>query len=206
MAGLFSSLFGGSKSEKDVKKLMPYVTEINNHFASYQPLTNDQLRNKTNEFKERIQQHLQEINAEIAEKTKQADELPFNDLLGKDAIYQQVDKLKKDRDKKIEEVLLEILPEAFAVVKETSRRFKENKEIISTATQLDRDLSVVKEYIRIVPGTPDGDGDKAIYKNSWVAGGTEITWNMVHYDVQLIGGVVLHQGKIAEMAGELTRE
>ena len=193
MAGLFSSLFGGSKSEKDVKKLMPYVTEINNHFASYQPLTNDQLRNKTNEFKERIQQHLQEINAEIAEKTKQADELPFNDLLGKDAIYQEVDKLKKDRDKKIEEVLLEILPEAFAVVKETSRRFKENKEITSTATQLDRDLSVVKEYIRI-------DGDKAIYKNSWVAGGTEITWNMVHYDVQLIGGVVLHQGKIAEMA------
>jgi preprotein translocase subunit SecA len=193
MAGLFSSLFGGSKSEKDVKKIWPRVTEINQHFASYQSLTNDQLRNKTNEFKERIQQHLQEINAEIAEKNKQAEELPFNDLLGKDAIYQQVDKLKKDRDKKIEEVLDEILPEAFAVVKETARRFKENKEIISTATQMDRDFSVEKEYIRI-------DGDKSIYKNSWIAGGTEITWNMVHYDVQLVGGIVLHQGKIAEMA------
>src|SRR5205809_418537 len=172
---------------------MPYVTEINNHFASYQPLTNDQLRNKTNEFKERIQQHLQEIDTEIAGKTKQADELPYNDLLGKDAIYQEVDKLKKDRDKKIEEVLLEILPEAFAVVKETARRFKENREITSTATDLDRDLSVKKEYVTI-------EGDKSIYKNSWIAGGTEITWNMVHYDVQLIGGVVLHQGKIAEMA------
>src|SRR5438045_5598442 len=190
---MFSKIFGGSKSEKDVKKIMPYVTEINKHFASYQPLTNDQLRNKTNEFKERIQDHLTEINKEIAEKTKQADELPYNDLLGKDAIYQEVDKLKKDRDKKIEEILLEILPEAFAVVKETARRFKENKEIISTATQLDRDLSVEKEYIRI-------EGDQSIYKNSWIAGGTEITWNMVHYDVQLIGGVVLHQGKIAEMA------
>jgi preprotein translocase subunit SecA len=193
MAGLFSSLFGGSKSEKDVKKIWPRVTEINQHFASYQSLTNDQLRNKTNEFKERIQQHLQEINAEIAEKNKQAEELPFNDLLGKDAIYQQVDKLKKDRDKKIEEVLDDILPEAFAVVKETARRFKENKEIVSTATQMDRDFSVEKEYIRI-------DGDKSIYKNSWIAGGTEITWNMVHYDVQLVGGIVLHQGKIAEMA------
>jgi preprotein translocase subunit SecA len=193
MAGLFSSLFGGSKSEKDVKKIWPRVAVINNHFASYQSLTNDQLRNKTNEFRQRIQDHLKDIDAEIADKTKQADELPFNDLLGKDAIYQEVDKLKKDRDKKIEEVLDEILPEAFAVVKETARRFKENKEIVSTATQMDRDFSVEKEYIRI-------DGDKSIYKNSWIAGGTEITWNMVHYDVQLVGGIVLHQGKISEMA------
>jgi preprotein translocase subunit SecA len=193
MSGLFSKLFGGSKSEKDVKKIWPRVAEINQHFASYQSLTNDQLRNKTNEFRQRIQDHLKEINAEIADATKRADELPFNDLLGKDAIYQQADKLKKDRDKKIEEVLDEILPEAFAVVKETARRFKENKEIVSTATDLDRDFSVEKEYVRI-------DGDKSIYKNSWVAGGTEITWNMVHYDVQLIGGIVLHQGKISEMA------
>src|SRR5436190_9144953 len=190
---LFSKLFGGSKSEKDVKKIWPRVADINQHFASYQSITNDQLRNKTNEFRERIKEYLQEIDAEVADKNKKADELPYNDLLGKDAIYQEVDKLKKDRDKKIEEVLDEILPEAFAVVKETARRFKENKEIISTATQMDRDFSVEKEYIRI-------DGDKSIYKNSWVAGGTEITWNMVHYDVQLVGGVVLHQGKIAEMA------
>src|SRR5438045_3984061 len=169
---------------------MPYLTEHNDHFASYQSITNDQLHNKTNEFFERIQNHLKEIDAEIAAKNKQADELPFNDLLGKDAIYQEVDKLKKDRDKKIEEALDEILPEAFAVVKETARRFKENKEIVSTATQLDRDLSVIKDYVRI-------EGDKSIFKNSWLAGGTEITWNMVHYDVQLIGGVVLHQGNIS---------
>src|SRR6476659_8873766 len=193
MAGLFSSLFGGNKSEKDVKKITPYVAEINQHFASYQSITNDELRSKTNEFRQRIQDHLKEVDAEIAAKNKEAEELPFNDLLGKDAIYQQVDKLKKDRDKKIEEALDEILPEAFAVVKETAKRFKENKEIISTATQLDRDLSVEKEYIRI-------ENDQSIYKNSWIAGGTEITWNMVHYAVQLVGGVVLHQGKIAEMA------
>src|SRR5215471_6595117 len=191
---LFSKLFGGSKSEKDVKKIIHYVTEINQHFAAYQSITNDQLRNKTVEFRERIQKHLEEINAEITSKNKAAEDLPFNDLLGKDAIYQEVDKLKKDRDKKIEEALLEILPEAFAVVKETARRFKENKEIVATATQLDRDMSVTKgEYVRI-------DGDKSIFQNSWTAAGGAVTWNMVHYDVQLIGGVVLHQGKIAEMA------
>jgi preprotein translocase subunit SecA len=146
MAGLFSSLFGGSKSEKDVKKITPLVADINQHFASFQSLTNDQLRNKTQIFRQRIKDHLKEIDEEIASKTKQADELPYNDLLGKDAIYQEVDKLKKDRDKKIEEALEDILPEAFAVVKETAKRFKENTEIVATATQLDRDLSVEKEY------------------------------------------------------------
>jgi preprotein translocase subunit SecA len=108
-------------------------------------------------------------------------------------IYQEVDAMGKERDKKIEEILLEILPEAFAVVKETARRFKENAELVSAATELDKTLSITKKYITI-------DGDEAIYKNKWIAGGTEITWNMVHYDVQLIGGIVLHQGKIAEMA------
>ncbi|MGH2552598.1 MAG: preprotein translocase subunit SecA, partial [Chitinophagaceae bacterium] len=193
MLGFISKLFGGSKSEKDIKKISPYVGEINQFFESYQSLDNDALRNKTNEFRRRIKEHLAEIDAEIVAKNTTAEELPFNDLMGKDAIYQQVDKLKKDRDKKIEEVLKEILPEAFAVVKETCNRFKENTEIISTATQLDRDLSVQKNYITI-------DGEKSVFKNSWTAGGGQITWNMVHYDVQLIGGVVLHEGKIAEMA------
>jgi preprotein translocase subunit SecA len=193
MAGLFSSLFGGSKSEKDVKKISPRVDEINQHFASYQSITNDELRGKSVIFRQRIKEHLQEIDAEIADKNKQAEDLPFADLLGKDAIYQEVDKLKKDRDKKIEEVLNDILPEAFAVVKETARRFKENKELTSTATQLDRDLSVKKTYIKI-------ENDQSVYQNSWLAAGGEITWNMVHYDVQLIGGMVLHSGKIAEMA------
>ena len=193
MAGFFQKLFGGSKSEKDVKKIEPIVTKINGFFASYQSLTNDQLRGKTQEFRNRIKEHLKSTDDEIIAKNKQAEELPFNDLTGKDTIYQEVDALKKERDKKIEEALKEILPEAFAVVKETARRFKENAEVVATVTQLDRDLSIKRENIRI-------EGDKSIYKNTWLAAGGEITWNMVHYDVQLIGGYVLHEGKIAEMA------
>lgn len=193
MLGFISKIFGGSKSEKDVKKIEPYISKINGFFAAYQSLSNDQLRHKTQEFRQRIKEHLAEIDAEIAQKNTTAEELPFNDLLGKDTIYQEVDKLKKDRDKKIEEALEQILPEAFAVIKETARRFKENTEIIATATQLDRDLSVKKDYITI-------DGDKSIFKNTWTAAGGQVTWNMVHYDVQLIGGIVLHQGKISEMA------
>jgi len=192
MIGFLSKLFG-NKSEKDVKKLQPVVQKINHYFNEYASLSNDELRNKTQEFRNRIKDHLAATDEAIAEKNKQAEELPFADLLGKDAIYQEVDKLKKERDKKIEEVLNDILPEAFAVIKETARRFKENPEMVATATELDRDLSVKKDYIRI-------EGDKSIYKNSWTAGGTEVTWNMVHYDVQLIGGAVLHSGKIAEMA------
>lgn len=193
MLGLISKIFGGNKSEKDIKKISPYVGQINQFFDSCQSLSNDELRNKTDEFRKRITEHLIEINEEIAAKNASAEELPFNDLMGKDAIYQEVDKLKKERDKKIEEVLKEILPEAFAVVKETCRRFMVNTELISTATELDKDLSVKKDYISI-------DGEKCIFKNSWTAGGGAITWNMVHYDVQLVGGVVLHEGKIAEMA------
>jgi len=193
MIGFFSKLFGGSKSEKDVKAVLPLVAKINQNFQAYQSLSNDQLRNKTAEFRERIATHLKDIDAQIAETNKRAEELPFNDLVGKDAIYQEVDKLKKERDQKIEEILKELLPEAFAVVKETARRFKENAELTSNATQLDRDLSVKKNYITI-------NGDQVTYKNTWTAAGGEVTWNMVHYDVQLIGGAVLHSGKIAEMA------
>ena len=193
MIGFITKIFGGSKSEKDVKMVLPLVSQINQNFEAYQTLSNDELRNKTQEFRERIANHLRDIDAQIAETNSRAEELPFEDLVGKDAIYQEVDKLKKDRDQKIEEILKEILPEAFAVVKETARRFKENEELESTATQLDRDFSVVKNHISI-------RGDKSIYKNTWTAGGGQITWNMVHYDVQLIGGMVLHQGKIAEMA------
>lgn len=193
MLGFLSKLIGGSKSEKDVKSIEPIVQQINQHFNSYQSLSNDQLRGKTQEFKARIKKHLQEIDDEIASLSKQAEDLPFSDISGKDVLYNQVDALKKDRDKKIEEVLKEILPEAFAVVKETARRFKENEELVSSVTEHDRNLSVKKNYIRI-------ENDQAIYKNSWVAGGNVITWNMQHYDVQLIGGTVLHQGKISEMA------
>jgi preprotein translocase subunit SecA len=193
MAGIFSKLFGGNKSEKDVKVITPLVLKINQHFQAYNSISNDELRNKTVEFRERIKAHLKDIEAQIEATNKNAEDLPFNDLVGKDKIYQEVDKLKKDRDTKLEEVLKEILPEAYAVVKETARRFKDNTELVSTATEHDRDLSVKKNYITI-------DGDNAIYQNTWTAGGGQVTWNMVHYDVQLIGGVVLHNGKIAEMA------
>ncbi|MEO6949207.1 MAG: preprotein translocase subunit SecA, partial [Ginsengibacter sp.] len=193
MAGILSKLFGGNKSEKDVKAIKPYVGKINAFFDEYQNISNDELRGKTNIFRARIKDYLNDIDNEIETRKKDAELLDSADISGRDAIYQGIDSLKKDRDKKLEEILLDILPEAFAVVKETSRRFKDNAHLKSKATDLDRDFSVTKKYITI-------DGDKAIYQNKWMAGGTEITWNMVHYDVQLIGGIVLHQGKIAEMA------
>ena len=193
MIGFISKIFGGSKSEKDVKTILPLVTGINKNFADYQSLSHDELRNKTAEFRTRIANHLKDIDAEIADTNKRAEDLPFEDLVGKDAIYQEVDKLKKDRDQKLEEILRELLPEAFAVVKETARRFKDNTSITTTATALDRELSVTRNYITI-------DNGQATFRNTWTAAGGEVTWNMVHYDVQLIGGAVLHSGKIAEMA------
>ncbi len=193
MLGFISKLFGGNKSEKDIKLIQPLVGEINNHCAAYQSLSNDALRTKTAEFKLRIKDHLQQIDHEITELNRKAEELPFSDITGKDSLYNEIDRLQKDRDKQIEEVLKQLLPEAFAVVKETARRFKENAEIESIATELDKELSIKKDHIRI-------DGDKVIYKNTWTAAGGQITWNMIHYDVQLIGGAVLHEGKIAEMA------
>jgi len=193
MIGAISKLFGGNKSEKDVKKISPQVEKINQFFAQYQSLSNDELRNKTVEFKQRIATHLDTINTEITTRQRTAEELPVEQINAKDVIYKEVDELKKEKDKQLEVVLLELLPEAFAAVKETSRRFKENTTLESTATELDRTLSVKKDNIII-------EGDKAIYKNTWTAGGGQVTWNMVHYDVQLIGGAVLHSGKIAEMA------
>src|SRR3974390_3358537 len=135
MLGFISKLFGGNKSEKDIKQLQPLVSEINNHCASYKSLSHDQLRAKTAEFKERIKNHLTQIDSEIAGLNKKADELPFSDIGGKDNLYNEIDQLKKDRDKQIEDILKQLLPEAFAVVKETARRFKDNTELISTATQ-----------------------------------------------------------------------
>ena len=193
MSGFLSKLFGGNKSEKDVKIITPYVAKINAFFDEYQSLSNDELRSKTEAFRQRLKEHLTDIDNEINTKKAEAEQLDSADIAGRDSIYQEVDAMGKDRDKKIEEILLELLPEAFAVVKETARRFKENAELESTATELDKTFSITKKYIRI-------EGDKAIYKNTWPAGGNEITWNMVHYDVQLIGGIVLHEGKIAEMA------
>ncbi len=193
MLGIISKLFGGNKSEKDVKKISPQVAEINRHFNSYQSISNDELRNKTVVFRERIKAHLAATDLQITEKNRQAESLPSEDINGRDSIYKEVDELKKLRDSKIEEILLELLPEAFAVVKETARRLRDNETLEATATELDRELSAKKSHIRI-------EGDKVIYNNSWTAAGGTVTWNMVHYDVQLIGGAVLHSGKIAEMA------
>jgi len=193
MIGFLSKIFGGSKSEKDVKKMQPIVDEINNYYSRLQTLSNDQLRNKTSEFKATIQEHLKGIDEEIAAKKAEAEEHPDAELHNREAIYDEVDKLVKRKDEMLEEVLEKILPEAFAVVKETARRFKENEELAATATDLDRELAVGREHITI-------EGDNVIYKNTWIAAGNKVTWNMLHYDVQLIGGIVLHQGKISEMA------
>ena len=169
------------------------VDEINENFESYQELTNDELRNKTLDFRSRIKDYLQNIDAELEKLNQQAIDEP--DFYEKDALFKEVDEMRKERDKALEEILHDILPEAFAVVKETSRRFKENETLTVTATDHDRNLAAGsgKEYVSV-------DGDTATWKNSWTAAGGEITWNMVHYDVQLIGGMVLHEGKIAEMA------
>ena len=193
MIGFLSKIFGGNKSEKDVKKITPQVAKINGYFTQYQSLSNDALRAKTTDFKNRIQQHLRAIDEEINTKKENAENLPVTNINEKDVIYQEIDLLKKDRDKQIEVILQEILPEAFAAVKETARRFKENSTLESTATELDRTLAVKKDHITI-------QGDKVIFTNTWKAAGGDVLWNMVHYDVQLIGGAVLHSGKIAEMA------
>ncbi|MBV7531616.1 preprotein translocase subunit SecA [Chitinophaga sp. sic0106] len=191
MLGFLTKLFGGNKSERDIKSIAPMVKQVNEEFEKLQSLPIDDLRHKTQEFRARIKEHLAAIDKEIAEKKETADS--SEDVTIKDTIYQEIDALKKDRDKQLEVVLLELLPQAFAVIKESARRFSTNPTQTVTATALDRQLAVTKDYVTI-------EGDKATWKNSWTAGGNLVTWNMVHYDVQLIGGITLHQGKIAEMA------
>ncbi len=181
----------GTKYDRDVKEITPYIERTLEEYAKLESISNDQLRNKTLEFRTRIKEHLEGIDTDIAHFVQQAND--EGDFEAKESLFQQIDELKKERDKHLEDILEEILPEAFAVVKETARRFMNNTSLEVTATQHDRDLSVKRPNITI-------QGDKAVWANRWMAAGAEITWNMLHYDVQLIGGVVLHQGKIAEMA------
>lgn len=191
-----SSLFGklvGSKADRDLQEIRPLLNKINEIYPSLASISNDDLRGKTISFREKINDYVAKERNDIKELSAKAEGLQELDFVEKEAIYDQIDKLKKQVTDKLEEVLLEILPEAFAVMRETARRFTENSTIEVTATQIDRDFSVTKDYINI-------KGDKAIYNNSWSAAGNMITWNMVHYDVQLIGGIMLHKGKIAEMA------
>jgi preprotein translocase subunit SecA len=182
--------FVGDKSEKDVKAIQPLVTKVKSFESALQVLSHDDLRAKTAQFKLKIQQARAEKDAKIASLKQDAEQT--QDIDAREDIYAEIDTVEKEAYEISEKVLNEILPEAFAVVKETARRFKENTSISVTASPKDRELSASKSYIKI-------EGDNATWANSWNAAGKAITWDMIHYDVQLIGGVVLHQGKIAEM-------
>ena len=183
----------GSKSERDVKVLLPYVDKINDEFKKLASVSDDQLRNRTDEVRAKIDAHLATIDKQIADLHQQVEDQPDLEIGAKEQIFEKIDKLEQDRNKELEEVLLEVLPEAFAIVKETARRLKENGKLEVTASHFDRELAAKFDHIKI-------EGDKATWHNQWLAAGTRLTWDMIHYDVQLIGGVVLHQGKIAEMA------
>ncbi len=192
MFGFFKKLLG-TKQDRDLKKYQSTVAEINDYFQQYQSLSNDELRSKTLDFRARIKEYLSDIDAEIEKVNQQA--IQSEDVHEKEKLFKEVDELRKTRDQSLEEILLNILPEAFAVVKEASRRLAQNEVLEVTATDHDRNLAAKpdKKYVTI-------EGEKAYWKNNWTAAGGDITWNMVHYDVQLIGGMVLHDGKIAEMA------
>ena len=185
-----TKIMGGSKQDKDVKAATPLVEKINEIYPSLSALSNDQLRGKTAEFKSRIADYVSDIDKAIADLRQQSNE--EEDTLQKEKYLNKIDELVKEKDKHLEEVLMEILPEAFAVVKETARRFSENTNLSLTANDLDRELAIAKGHVTI-------NGDQATYQNHWKAAGNEVFWNMVHYNVQLMGGIALHQGKIAEM-------
>jgi len=182
----------GRKSDRDIKETEPTFQKIQEEYSLIKSLSNDELREKTIELKKKVMDFIKDEEKEILNLKKEAEKEDIH-VNEKEKIYEIIDRVEKDINSKFEDVLNEILPVAFSIMKETGRRFKENEEIVVTAKDFDRELAAKHENIRI-------DGDKAIYKNRWIAGGNEITWDMAHYDVQLIGGVILHQGKIAEMA------
>ncbi len=193
MLSFITRILGGTKSQRDVKKIQPYVEAINAEFERLNNISNDDLRARTLDFKSRLAHHIRPEQAQIKEIRQQVEDHPDMDVDEKERLWGQVDELEEAIQEKTNEKLDEILPEAFAVIKETARRFKENSTLEVTANDHDKELASKYDSITI-------KGDRAIYKNQWMAGGNMITWDMIHYDVQLIGGVVLHQGKIAEMA------
>ena len=187
---VFKKIFG-TKADRDMKALRPTLDKVLEAYKSIDQLSDDELRARCQELKDRIREAIAADEARVAEiKAELEKDIPVTQ---KEALATEQDKLVKKIDEAIEKVLDEILPDAFAIMKSTARRFKENPEIRVKATDFDRQLSTVKEFVSI-------DGDHAVWQNHWIAGGNEVTWDMVHYDVQLIGGIVLHQGKIAEMA------
>ena len=185
-------LFFGSKADKDRKQIEPYLEKIKAVYPSIEALSNDELRARSEALKKQIADFIARDEADIVE-LKAKLELPETSLEEKERISKEIDETTKRIDEKIEEKLDEILPEAFAIMKDTARRFAQNDEVVVTANDFDRDLAAEKDFVRI-------EGDKAVYANHWMAGGNDLKWDMIHYDVQLFGGVVLHKGKIAEMA------
>lgn len=183
-------VFVGDKSERDIKAIKPLIEKIRSYEGSLNSLSNDELRAKTFFFKEKIQQSRADQDVKIASYKEEIEKT--QDIDKRESIYASIDSLEKEAYTNTEKMLMDLLPEAFAVVKETARRFKENETVIVTATERDIEFSQTKPYVTI-------EGDKAHWANKWSAAGKEVTWDMVHYDVQMIGGVVLHEGKIAEM-------
>ncbi len=187
---ILKSIFG-NKSDRDMKKLLPIVNQIKAIYPEIEKLSNDELRAHSAAIRKALSDEVQPMRDEIAETKKEIEKLDYED---REPLWDKIDQLKKDILDRTEEKLNEVLPEVFAIVKDTARRFAQNETIEVTATDFDRQLAAEgRDFVHI-------DGDKAIYQNHWIAGGNEVTWDMVHYDVQLIGGIVLHQGKIAEMA------
>lgn len=181
----------GSKSERDMKQVKPILEKVLAAYKDIDKLSNDELRARTEELKKKIREREEPFEKRIAEiKEHLESDIPVSE---KEKLATESDKLVKEEDEEIEKVLNEILPEAFAIMKSTARRFAQNPVVEVTANDFDRDLSTSRDFVKI-------EGDKALWQNHWIAGGNEVTWDMVHYDVQIIGGIVLHQGKIAEMA------
>jgi len=189
----FLKKFLGTKSEKDIREITPVLEKIKEIYPSVQKLSNDELRSRTAYFREKIHTAVAGNEEKISQIRERLETDPEMDMDEKEKLYEQIDNLENESYALTQSVLQEILPEAFAVIKDTARRFTENETLEVTATDMDRDIAAQKSHVEIV-------GDKAYYHNQWTAGGNTITWDMVHYDVQLIGGMVLHQGKIAEMA------
>ncbi|MGI6073933.1 MAG: preprotein translocase subunit SecA [Fermentimonas sp.] len=186
----FISKIFGNKAQRDLNAINPIVEKIKQAYPEIEKLSNDELRSRTKELEAFLVDLVKEDKAKIAELKSGMETVEIDE---RESVWNEIDKLEKSIGEKYEKGLNEILPVAFSIVKDTARRFTENEEIVVTATDFDRDLAASHDFVRI-------EGDKAIYSNHWIAGGNEITWDMIHYDVQLFGGVVLHQGKIAEMA------
>ncbi|MGL4363928.1 MAG: preprotein translocase subunit SecA [Bacteroidales bacterium] len=185
-------MFFGSKSETDMKAIMPYVEKIKEVYPRFESMSNDELRAASQNLRKYIADSIAELESNIA-KMRQRLESPQTQIQEKEQLANEIDKLLKAVDEQIEATLLEILPEAFAIVKDTARRFKDHPQIEVTASEFDKTLALTKDFVRI-------EGDKALFSNEWSANGSHIKWDMVHYDVQLIGGVALHKGNVAEMA------